>query len=115
MSTIGPVKAFPVTMTCGATLTSAFDLGGSYGKVMLGIPTNASGSFYVQASDSATGTFRRLYHAADVDTATPTVLVINSSVSNCYVGIPMGAQFGKIEMSTAPSFALGFKVICSTN
>jgi hypothetical protein len=76
MSTIGPVKAFPVTMTCGATLTSAFDLGGSYGKVMLGIPTNASGSFYVRASDSETGTFRRLYHAADVDTATPTVCAI---------------------------------------
>lgn len=115
MSTIGPVKAFPVTMTCGLTATSAFDLGGAYGKVMVGIPTNASGSFYFQASDTIDGTFRRLYHAADVGTATPAVVVFDSAVSNCYVGIPMYGQYGKIEISTAPSFSLEFKVICSTN
>jgi hypothetical protein len=115
MSTIGPVKAFTVTMTCGLTATSAFDLGGSYGKVSVGIPTFPSGDFYFQVSDKIDGTFRRLYHQADVATADPTVVTIASTVSNCYVGVPMYAQYGKIEISTAPSTSLAFKVLCSTN
>ena len=104
MSTIGPVKGFYLTMTTGITLTAAIDLGGSYGKILLGIPTMSTGTeTYIKASDKSDGVFRRVYHAPTVATATPTVVTIVSAISNCYVPVVVNAQFLKIEHSTAAS------------
>jgi len=117
MSTIGPVKAFTVTMSTGTTSTSAINLGGSFEKIMIGIPTMASGTnHYFKVSDSESGTFRRLYHNSTVGTAKPTVVVVDSSVTNCYVPINCSAQFLKIELTTAATAAAHtYKLICGVN
>jgi hypothetical protein len=117
MSTVGPIKAFPVSVATAATSSNAIDLGGSYASLMLGIPTMASGTdHYIKVSDTESGTFRRLYHAPDVDTAVPTVVQIDSSVTNCFVPIKGSAQFVKIELSTAATAASHvYKILCSTN
>ena len=114
---VGAVKPFAVTMATQTTLTSAFDLGGAYGQIMIGIPTMTSGTnHYLQVSDSPTGTFRRLYHGSTVATAKPTVWVVDSSVTNCYLPVVCHAQYGKIELSTmASDTSHTYKVICSTN
>jgi len=115
MSTIGPVKAFSVSLNTATTYTSALDLGGSYNKVGLAIPTMASGSFYLQVSDTEDGTFRRLYHEPVAGTTTPPVVLIDSSVTNCVVPLNVPAQFVKVEISTITSDSSGvFKVICSS-
>lgn len=115
MSTIGPAVAFTATLTTGSTSTSAIDLAGGYGKVMVGIPTMTSGcDHYFQVSDSSTGTFRRLYHPADVANATPVVVTYASSVSNCYVPLDANARYLKIEVTTAASdTSHTYKLICS--
>ena len=115
MSTIGPVKAFSATINTASTYTSAIDLGGSYAKIGLSIPTMASGSFYVQVSDEESGTFRRLYHKPVAGTTTPPVVLIDSSVTNCVVPLEIPAQYMKVEISTITSDSSGvFKVICSS-
>ena len=117
MSTFGAVKPFTATLTTGTTVTSAIDLAGSYGFIMVGIPTMTSGcDHYFQVGDTATGTFRRLYHPSTVATAKPTVVVVDSSVSNCYVPVEVNAQFIKIEVSTAASdTSHTYKILCSPN
>ena len=117
MSSMGPIKPFTVTMPTQTTLTSAFNLGGSFGKILLGIPTMTSGTnHYLQVGESATGTFRRLYHASTVGTAKPVVWVADSSVTNCYIPVDGHAQYGKIELSTmASDTSHTYKIICSTN
>jgi hypothetical protein len=117
MSTIGAVKAFTATLTTGSTSTSAIDLAGGYGKIMVGIPTMTSGcDHYFQVGDTATGTFRRLYHPSTVATAKPTVVVVASSVTNCYVPLDVNGQFLKIEVTTAASdTSHTYKFICSPN
>ena len=117
MATIGVSKTYTVTMTTGSTLTSALDLGGSYGKLLLGIPTMTSGcNHYVHVGDSESGTFRRLYYPGYVDTGDPAVVDIDSSVTNCYVPIEAHAQYVKLEVSTAASdTSHTYKIIGSTN
>jgi len=115
MSTIGPVKAFSVSLNTATTYTSAIDLGGSYNKIGLSIPTMASGSFYLQVSDTETGTFKRLYHEPVAGTTTPPVVAIDSSVTNCVVPLNVPAQFVRVEISTITSDSSGvFKVMCSS-
>lgn len=115
--TVGAVKPFTITMPTGTTLTSALDLSGSFGKLLLGIPTMTSGTdIFIQASDSASGTFRRIYYPGYVDTATPAVLQLNSSITNCYLPVDANAQFLKIEFTTAASDSSHtFKILASTN
>ena len=117
MSTVGAIKPFTVTLTTGSTETSAVDLGGAYGTIMLGIPTMTSGcDHYIKVSDSSDGTFRRLYYPGYVDTATPAVVGISSSVTNCYIPIEAHARYIKVEVSTAASDTSHvYKIIGSTN
>jgi len=117
MSTIGAVKVFTATLTTGSTSTSAIDLSGGYGKIMVGIPTMTSGcDHYFQVGDTATGTFRRLYHPSTVATADPKVVTVVSSVTNCYVPLNVNGQFLKIEVTTAASdTSHTYKFICSPN
>ncbi len=117
MATVGAVKAFSKTIASLVTSTSAFDLGGAYGKIMVGIPTMASATaMFFRACDTETGTFKRIYHEPVVDSTTPTAVQIDSSVSAAYVPLNVGAQFFQIALTSATTeTSYTFKVLCSTN
>ena len=114
---IGAVKAFTVTIASAATSASAIGLGGAYGKVLVGIPTMTSATdVFFMVSDTLDGTFKKLYHESVVDSATPTQVLFDSSVTNCYVPINFGGQFLQIAYTSATTEASQtFKVLCSSN
>lgn len=97
-------RAMPYTasMASGETSTSEVDLGQAFDKVLLGIPTMASGTdVLVKVAPSSGGTYRNIYHQPAVDSTTPTKVQIDSSVTQAYVPLDCGAQFVKVELSTA--------------
>lgn len=110
---VSPTVVFTKTMTSGVTELT-FTVGGSYESYMVLVPTMTSGTdirFKVAPSDS--GTFRTLYHAPTVASATPTVVVIPSSVTNCAVNVPYLGENFKITLTTAmTATAVEFSVIC---
>ncbi len=91
------------SMASGETLTAEVDLTQAYDKVLVGIPTMASGAdvlFHIAAKSG--GTYRQLYHEPIVSSTTPTKVQINSSVTQAYVPLSiMGARYIKVELSTA--------------
>jgi hypothetical protein len=118
MSTIGPVKQFTVGVASGVTASSALDLGGAYGKYILMIPTLTSGTdVRLQVCGTSDGTFLQLYNPNTI-TPTQTVSVMNfaSTVTNAAVPIEIGAQYVKVEFTTAmTATSAQFRFICSTN
>ena len=114
MSTIGAVKAFPVSMATLATLTSAIDVGGSYKRMLIEIPTMVSGTdIYIQGSNKIDGTFRRIYQSeSSSGTRTNVPLAFGSAITNCLVGFVPVCQFIKLEFTTAATAnAHSFKVV----
>jgi len=114
---VGAVKAFTTTIASLATSSNAIDLGGGYNRVMVGIPTMTSATdVFFRVSDTADGTFRRIYHESVVATATPTAVQFDSSITNCYVPVNIAARFFQIAYTSATTKASQtFKVLCSTN
>ena len=114
MSTIGPVKRFPVTITTGNTVSAEVDLGGAYGNVMLGFGTFATAfSTRLQCSDESGGTYRNVYQNTITGAA---VYEVASAVSNAYIPVHLPAQYVKVEATTAPSdTSCNFVILCSAN
>lgn len=117
MATIGPIKPFSVTIASASTSSSGIDLGGSYNRVMIGIPTMTSATdIFFRASEAIDGTYRRIYHRPKVDSTTPTPVQFDSSVTNCFVPIDVAAQFFQIAYTSATTdTSQTFKIICSPN
>lgn len=114
--TVGAVKPFAILIASGVTLSSATDLGGSYKDVAIAIPTMPSGTdVFLRGSDEIDGTFRRLYHPSKVDSTTPTLIQIDSSITNCIVPVPFHVRHVKVELTTAMTDSVNtFKLICSS-
>lgn len=91
------------SMASGSTSTSEVDLGQAFDRVLLGIPTMASGcDVRVQVARASGDTYRNLYHEPKVDSVTPTIVNVDSSVTQAYVPLSvMGAQYVKVEITTA--------------
>jgi len=115
--TVGTVRHFSMAMATGATKTSSLDLGGSYGKVMLGIPTMTSGTnIKVLCGGSENGTYRDLFYKPEGVSAVVVAMNLNSSITQCFVPIEFGGQFMKVEFSTKMSdSSIAFDVICGAN
>lgn len=94
---------YTASMASGSTLTAEVDLNQAFDKVLLGIPTMASGcDVLLQVAASSGGTYRNLYHESTVGSTTPTKVQIDSSVTQAYVPYNIaGAQYVKVELSTA--------------
>ncbi len=94
---------FTASMASGETLTTYVDLTQAYDRVLLGIPTMASGTdVLVQVAGTSGGTYRNLYHEPIVSSTTPTKVQIDSSVTQAFVPLEiLGAEYIKIELSTA--------------
>ncbi len=96
----GPFTYFETSLSSGATLGSAIDLGRAWEKVFLFVPSMASGSLYIQAAEKVDGTFKRVC-VDNANTATAQIdFLINSSVTNRVVPIPAYLRFIKIESSS---------------
>lgn len=112
MGTVGACIAFTKTMSSGATVAT-FNVGGSYTRYFLMIPSMASGGDVRINMSPDNSTFKALYHAPTVATATPTVLNIASSISNCCVSLPALGQYFQVAVTTAATAtAYQFTVIC---
>lgn len=94
---------YTASMASNETLTAEVDLGQAFDKILLGIPTMASGTdVLIKVAGSSGGTYRNLYHEPVVDSTTPTKVQINSSVTLAYVPFNIaGSQYIKVELSTA--------------
>ncbi len=110
----GPRAVYTQNLASGATLSSALDIGRAWGNVYLEVPTMTSGcDVYLQASDSATGTFRRVYTKVNSATVANPWYVL-SSITQCFVDMPAGFQHIKIEITTAmTATSVNFKVHCA--
>lgn len=112
----GVVKVYVATMTSGATLSSAIDLSPrAWSKIYLQVPTMASGSLFLQASPSATGTFSRvMQEKPNTSTVTINTFTIDSAATQRLHPLPGGLQFIKIENSSgATDVVTTFNIICS--
>ncbi len=111
----GANAVYEATIASFATASSALDLGRSWDKVYLLIPAMTSQTaLHIQASETSSGTFRRVYHTT-VNSATvaTNVYTIASAVTNAFVPIPAGHRFMKVEATAIISFSANFKIICS--
>ncbi len=112
MGTVGACIAFTKTMSTGATVAT-FNVGGSFNRYFLMIPSMASNGdvrLNVSPDDS---TYKALYHAPTVATATPTLFNIASSISNCVIEVPALSQYFQVAITTATTAtAYQFTVIC---
>lgn len=103
-------------MASGATSTTAIDLEGGWNKIAIVIPTMTSGGdIYLQASDSLTGTFRRVFHDSNTNSAVVGAHYFTSVVTNCIIPLHnVNVRFMKVELSTAAADqGFTFKFICS--
>jgi len=105
---LGHVEVKGATLASAATLSAEVNLTKAYRDVFVEVPTIASAStMYIQAASELGGTFRRIVElAAGVE-----VEVEITSPSNKMVRIPAGLRNLKIELTSAPSAAVEFKVI----
>lgn len=109
----GPNIYFTSDLSSGVTLGSAIDLGGrSWEKVYLKIPTMASSDIFIQASETATSTFKRVC-VDNANTSTAQIdFKIPSAVSNRIVPIPAYLPFIKVELSSGcTDVTTSFKII----
>lgn len=103
------------TVTSGATLTSATDLGQAWSAAWLCVQSMTSNSqLFLQASDSLAGTYRRVGFAS---IATSTVAVnefsIPSSTTNAVIAIPQGLRYLKVEQTATANSGQIYKIIVS--
>jgi len=111
----GANAAYDVTIASFSSLSSAIDLGRTWQSVYLLIPSMTSQSqIFIQASDSATGTFRRVYmDPVNSSTAANNPWSVVSSITNAMVPAPVGLRYLKVETTATISFTAAFRVICS--
>jgi hypothetical protein len=87
------------------------DLGGAFSKLFLEIPTMPTGTTVYAQGSSDNVTFRRLQ--TEITTGTTSYdFGISTANTNCFVAVPIFAQYIKVELKTAVSNdALTFKFI----
>jgi len=112
----GQITVYSQTMPSGATsLTSYFDLGRSFDKVYLEVPTFASGTdVYIQGSRDGT-TFRRIYREqVSTSIVVADVWKVGSAASQAFHRVPAGFRYYRPEVSTALTDTVTpWKMVCS--
>lgn len=112
----GLYKTYSVTMASGATLTSELNLSRGYESMYLMVPSMTSNTqLHIQTSDSLGGTYRRVklpvINSSTV--AAPVDFNIHSAATNCFVPLPFGLQYIKVETTATVDGGTVFKVICA--
>lgn len=102
------------TMLSGITLTTdAVDLGSSFRKVYLDIPTKGIGDIYIQGAAFANGTFKRVCRDQVNTTTTHTDFMIASGITSRIVPVQAeGIRFLKIEHSSGSTGDIIYNIIC---
>jgi hypothetical protein len=111
---VGIQRSFAVTMASGGTLTSALNLGKTFQKVYLDVPSMTSNSnIHIHAAASVSGTYRRVALPV-IGTATigHNTFTIGSATTNRVLEIPAGLQFIKIETTATCDSGQIFNVLC---
>ena len=111
----GPVQVFTVSMASAVSQSTAINLGKSFSKVSLVVPSMASGTeFGFKVSDALAGTYQTFYHQPTV-TSGAVSFSIASAVSKCVVPLPnLHVQYVKVFLaSQTVDSAYQFSLICS--
>ena len=112
----GAISVFTATMSSGGTLTSEVDFGNrQWEKVYLAVPSMASNTqLHIQVCTESGGTYRRVKHPMinSSTVSTPNDFAIASAATNCYVPIPNGFRFLKIESTATVDGGASFKMVC---
>lgn len=110
----GAYAAYSKSVASGATSTSAIDLQKAWNNVYLAIQSMTSNSqLHIQASDSETGTFRRVTHPLiNSSTVALNTLTILSSVTSAIVPLPTGLRFMKIEQTATADSGQAYTILC---
>lgn len=110
----GPIKPFSSVIASGATLSAEINLAQNWGTVFLEIPTMASNTqFYIQAANSSGGTYRRVkFPSINSSTVGINDFAIPSSATGCFVPIPNGLQYVKVETTATVDSGNTFRFIC---
>lgn len=97
----GPIGV--VSMASAVSITSGFDLGKPWTRLAVQIPSMASGSdVYVLGSTDGGTTYKRVFHAPTLASATPTAVFVTSGVTNCIVQLPpLAIRHIQFQLSTA--------------
>ena len=111
----GAISVFTATMASAGTLSSEVNLGRQWEKVYLGVPSMTSNTqLHIKVADVTGGTYRRVKHPMVASTpAAPEDFAIYSAATNCYIPIPNGFQFLKIESTATVDSGTSFKIVCS--
>lgn len=111
----GPFSPFAVTMASAGTLTSQIDLGAGWSQAYLEIPSMTSNTqIYIRGASTDGGTFRRVKHPSiNSSTVTTNDFVIQSTATNCFVPMPAGVRFVKIETEVTVNDGCVFKIVCT--
>jgi hypothetical protein len=107
-------QRFSVTMTSGASLTGALDLGNqpAWRKVYLD-PTGAGAEVRLYTSDTQAGTYRYVAYQ-NVASSSAGIMKVGSALSGCFVELPAaGLRFIKVETTGAIAGGNTFTLICA--
>lgn len=116
------ISVFTTTIQSAATLSSALDLGRSWGKLILEVPTmsvhavTGTCTIFVQVAHSAAGSYRRLAMEILGDNSVSSGVLdfrYPSDTSNKMVFMPAGYQHVKIETQATITATATFRVIAS--
>lgn len=111
-----PTTVYQTSVASGATASSAIDLGQDWRTAYLVIQSMTSNSqLHIKASDSLTGTYRRVYQALqNTNTvAAPASFAVASALTNAIVPIPPGLRFVQIEQTATADSGQTYKIIVS--
>lgn len=100
----GNVQRFKTTFASAATTSSEVDLGKSFSKVMLELPSGTTFNLNVQGAGSANGSFKRIYNVVADNDAVVTPIEITSATAGAngaIVPIPYYTRYMKLEALTA--------------
>jgi len=111
-----PIRVFTVSMASGATSTTYVDLQQGWDKVSVVIPSLVSnGDIYFKGSEEAGGTYRRIFHDSNTNSAVVGGHFFGSTVTNCIVPLTgFHLRYIKMEVTTAAADTPAtIKFICS--
>ena len=110
----GPVKVFTCSIASAATLSGEVDLGHAWFAAYLEIASMTSNSqHFIQAASSRGGTYRRVKLQPVSATVQSVDWSVASSASSCFVPLPAGLQFMKVETTATADSGQSYTIVCA--
>ena len=112
-STVQPQVNITQTMASAGT-TAIINAGAAYTKMYLQVGSfNSSANLTIAAAPDGTNYYdMRVVSPSTGVVQTTFVIAASASANGCLVALPIESQYVKITADSAPSIAVGFKLVC---